>query len=250
MNMTRKNCITCKWPFGTYGKVPLQMVFCLGLACTGCVCAAAPEYTDTYGHLQPWSPTSLVITEAVRSAKEFCLTKYPSVGFSADNNSNDEIEVTVSSSYISYRLNSTDQTQKGSFADRYSMLKLRIGTFVEHNAGGKLRFIAVQHFLKDSYKEFSTSFTPFTIYYNADTGKTARNTVNTWSTGGREFDFPTMIYSPGPPFFLPGGALGNILIEISPSENRDVLGAEGALKSTNELIQPSGVENGTGAGSD
>jgi len=236
MKLMRKNCISRKWPLVAYCIVSLQMVLCLCLACTGCVYTEKREYMDTYGHLQPWLPTRPLIIEAVRSAREFCENKYPSVGFSSGDNNNDEIDVTVTSSYISFNLSSSNQTQIGSFDDRYSMLALRMGTFVENNAGGRLRFIAVQHFLKDSYNEWSTRFTPFTIYYNADTGKAARNTVKTWTAGSGAFDFPDMIYSPGPPYFLPGGALG------------EEIGTE--LGSSNNFQEDSGIGNGTAAGSD
>lgn len=85
----------------------------------------------------------------------------------------------------------------------YLSLEKRLGAFIENNNGGRLRFVAVQHFLPAEKGMHGEGFRPFTIYYNVENGKTGRDTFSTWDKPATNvIDTPMMIYSPGPPFYL------------------------------------------------
>ena len=154
-----------------------------------------------------WSPSSLQVQKALKATEGFCSVKMKRD--SENRKLSGDIEVVIvgidEKSTLSSEPNMTSQAEVEVNDIRYVDLRKRIGAFIEDNLGGRIRFIAIQHFPSRDVGDHSKSLYqyPFTLYYNCENGRVGMNTVQTWDRDeSNPFDLPTIVYSPGPPFFL------------------------------------------------
>jgi len=157
-------------------------------------------FVEDKGVIQ-WQPSSAQIEEAQMAVKQYCLTHMISDMVVTTNNV--EINVVFSSDKSDVSFVSNLNFSVNRLRIKYSDLKTRIGAFIEYNIGGKIRFIAVQHFPPEGTVNSDAFGHPFTVYYNYENKKVGKNTVETWDRNASDpFDKPRMIYSPGPPYYL------------------------------------------------
>ena len=160
-----------------------------------------------------WEPGTNQVQQALSSAEQYCRMELSdTVRKIKRDQAEAQVETIVSNDTITI---SFDPPQLGTnsipqdfkvYGVPYLEYENNIGPFIEDNAGGRIRFIAVQHLLSQETIRKVKGARPFTVYYNIENGKTGLNTVSTWDKEENDgFDRVEIIYSPGPPYYIGAG---------------------------------------------
>ena len=168
------------------------------------------EYYQVSGRFaQAWEPSSNHVKQALSAVRAHCRIKLSdTVKEAVRLRLAYEVEViytndTISVVYDPPKIDTNSIPEQFKvYGIKYTEYRKNIGAFVESNAGGNIRFIAVQHLLDPKQREEIKKARPFTVYYNVENGKVGLDTASTWERDNDGFGSVAIIYSPGPPYYI------------------------------------------------